>query len=115
MKLYEPLAVAGLFFILTQSYILKNKDENKNIISTPKNYTIVVDNGGFNLQENAGLSVIHNGDTSKFLTNYIGMANFMAYKGDTILVYPTDKCEQFNKLEKILTEETFNVINVNQK
>jgi hypothetical protein len=101
------------------AYHLKNDTLMSDIAkingSAKKSYTVLVDNGGLNPQEGAGVDLVKNGDTLNMRTNYIGMLSFYANSGDTLVVYPTEKSSPFNKTNYILGEKTFNVIDVYNK
>jgi hypothetical protein len=113
MKFYNLMAISGLYLLTCGASNYNNPELNK-IINTPKkqNYTVVVSVGKINPTEGVGLKTTHNKDTITIETNYLGIANFQAYPGDTLNIYPTEKSGKFSKLEKVLSDTSFNIIQV---
>lgn len=114
MKLYNILMMSMLPIA---SYAISPEEETKNpeLTSFKKNYTIVVDRDQFDLQEGARVGIISKGDTTYTTTNHIGIADIRANPKDTLLIQPTKQTKNFQDLEKIVGDKTFQIIYVNSQ
>ncbi len=67
--------------------------------SKQKEYTILVDKGGFNFVEGAKIDIVHHDDTTTYFTNFSGQVNVRGCKGDKVIVSSTDQDPYLDRLE----------------
>ncbi|MFW6311356.1 MAG: hypothetical protein ACOC1K_03880 [Nanoarchaeota archaeon] len=115
MNQYKKMLITSALFISASLPNYSINDEPIKKANDKQNYIIVVDKEGMNLQEGANISTINNEDTTRTQTNYIGLADIKARPQDKLLIQPSNKTDNFQDLETILGDKTFQIHYVQPK